>query len=120
MNKLPIEINSEMKIFGFSLSILVFAAVGMFFGTQTKNWIYAPLQTPWIIFNTVVWLFLGLPSPVNRGKKIFTSIVLFLTRDDKTYISIPAPIDVTELEVLKENKELNEEIINRYRMVRKG
>lgn len=90
-NKLPIEINSEMKIFGVSLTVLLFAAFGMFIGTQTKTVVYAPLQTPWIIFNIVVWLFLGLPSPINRGKRIFSSIILYLTRDDKTYISIPRP-----------------------------
>lgn len=106
MNKLPVEINSEMKIFGFSLTVLLFAAVGMFIGTQTKAWIYMPLQTPWIIFNIVVWLFLGLPSPINRGKRLFSSIVLYLTRDDRTYESIPVPTEITKRRVLQERKTL--------------
>lgn len=104
MNKLPIEINSEMKIFGVSLTVLLFAAAGMFIGSQTKEWIYAPLQTPWIIFNVIVWLFLGLPSPINRGKRMFSSLILYLTRDDRTYESIPMPRNITEIEPLKERK----------------
>lgn len=111
-NKLPVEINSEMKIFGISLTVLLFAAVGMFFATQTKTWIYAPLQTPWIIFNIVVWLFLGLPSPINRGKRMFSSVILYLTRDDKTYVSIPIPRKITDLEPLKERKFLNSDYSN--------
>lgn len=102
MNKLPVEINSEMKLFGVSLTVLLFAALGMFIGSQTKEWVYAPLQTPWIIFNIVVWLFLGLPSPINRGKRMFASVILYFTRDDKTYESIPMPKTATEIEPLKE------------------
>lgn len=104
MNKLPVEINSEMKIFGVSLTVLLFAAAGMFIGTQTKEWIYAPLQTPWIIFNTLVWLLLGLPSPINRGKRLISSVFLYVSRDDKTYTSIPIPRKTTEIEPLRERK----------------
>ncbi len=110
MNKLPVEINSEMKIFGFSLTVLLFAATGMFIGSQTKTWIYAPLETPWIIFNIVVWLYLGLPSPINRGKRIFSSVLLYITRDDNTYESIPIPQTVTEIKPLTEKKTLNTDI----------
>ena len=109
-NKLPIEINSEMKIFGFSLTVLLYAAIGLFIGTQTKDWIYAPIQTPWIFFNIVVFLFLGLPSPVNKGKRISTSISLYLTRDDTTYVSIPMPRKATEIKALEERKGLLTEI----------
>ena len=101
MNKLPVEINSEMKIFGFSLTVILYAAVGMFFGSQTKEWIYAPLQKPWIIFNIIIWLFLGLPSPINKGKRVFSSLIIYLTRDDKTYESIPNPRSIDEREQLK-------------------
>jgi hypothetical protein len=104
MNKLPVEINSEMKIFGVSLTVLLFAAAGMFIGSQTKGWIYAPLQTPWIIFNILVWFLLGLPSPINRGKRLISSVYLYLSRDDKTYTSIPIPRKITDIEPLRERK----------------
>ena len=111
MNKLPIEINSEMKIFGFSLTVLLFAAFGMYIGSQTKACVYSPFETPWIIFNIIVWLYLGLPSPINRGKRIFSSVILYLTRDDYTYESIPIPRPVSEIAPLTEKKNLNTDIV---------
>lgn len=73
------EIKAETKMFKFIDLISVFMIMGfVFFGLILSNFVYNPLQIPFIIFNGLIGMVFSLNSRWNRGKKIWQSLLLFI------------------------------------------
>lgn len=107
---LPTEIHSEMQVKGFPLAIILSGLAFFFVSQRMENFIYTPLQIAWQIYNACVGIILFLPSSRNKGKRMISSILLFLTRDDSTYKPIPNPKEYSEMRLCEiDEEETNEE-----------
>lgn len=96
----PMEINSELKLKGTIPVTLIVAAFGMFFLAQRFSWmIFEPLRVPWYIYNVVVAIIMSIKGIKNGEKRLFQSILLYLSRDTNSYAPIKNPADYYEMEV---------------------
>lgn len=99
------EIQPEVKILKFlNIKNLGFTAVGAVLGYVLSGAVYSDLALPFVIFNALVGFVLSLPSPFNKGKCVYQSVMFFIKGFKKkkiTYKSID--VEPYEDDVIEEN-----------------
>lgn len=89
---IPSEIDDEIKLIGFITinTVLVFA-IFLYLGFLLKDNIYPPLQLPFLIYNSLVSVALTFKSRINGQKRIYQSVLIYLTRNNNLYVPIENP-----------------------------
>lgn len=84
--KSPTKVNRWLYLFDLIFIIVYNVAFGCF-----KNIIHPSFKVPYYIFTGICSVILTMPSPYNPQKRIFQSLIFYLTRNRVMYYPIDYP-----------------------------
>ena len=85
----PKEINSESHIFLWLFAFdFFFILVYIMVSLMLKNLVATKFQVPFMIFSIICAITLTLPSPYNKKRRIYQTILIYCNRDGSVYHQI--------------------------------
>ncbi len=83
---MPQEIKSETKVMLWMYALDFFFLIAyMILTSLLANVVHQALQIPFWIFSIIMAVLLTLPSPINKKRRIYQTVIIYLKRDRCVY-----------------------------------
>lgn len=84
---IPTELDVKMATSRFPITFMDFGIIILAFllAFGIRVIVYPPLQIPFIVFVIITTAILVLDSPDNKGKKVYSSIILAFKKEKNTF-----------------------------------